>query len=171
MKPTHYPIFIRVLFSVILCFSSAAIIAAEESLEQYSELSIQADQMRLNKKKQFSRYTGNVQIQYENKHLAADQVDLFFKEGVLNSLIATGKPAHIKMTDAQGNTDGTAGKITFSLADEAIIFEQDALLVRNEDRFSGEYIKYHLNDNSIVAKKSASGGEQVKMIIKAPVQK
>ena len=137
-----------------------------------TELHIQADQLSIDKQKQFSRYMGHVQMQYEDKHLTAEQVDLFFKDEALSKIIAYGAdtPVKITMTNTLGNITGTAGKIIFLLIENKVELQHEALLLKNDDRFSGEFIQYDLNSHKITARKSPSSSEQVEMIIKAPSQ-
>lgn len=169
MKTIIQPSLLLLVCLLFPFFTKADETEATHNQETATELSIQADQLIIDKDKQFSRYTGHVQMIYADKRLTAEQVDIHFKDGSLTSIIATGSPVTIEIDDPQGKIHGEAGEMAFSFMDQTLHMTSGAKLERDLDHFSGEWIEYHLDTHQISAKKSPEGGEQVKMVIQAPV--
>lgn len=165
IKPSWPLLFACILFPFLAEAEEAKTIRDQAPT---TALSIQADQLSIDKDKQFSRYTGHVQMTYADKRLTAEQVDIHFKDGALSDIIATGNPVTIEIDDPQGKIHGEAGEVVFSLTEQILRLTSSARLDRDLDHFSGEWIEYHMDTHQISAKKPVEGGEQVKMIIRAP---
>lgn len=105
-------------------------------------------------------YAGNAVFDQVDSHLTAPQIDVYRDlKGSIYQIIAFGGRAHFA-TKMQSQADGNqrkavvadANSIKFLLPKSLVVFIGDAKIVRDGDIFTGPYIEYDVNKETILSK-------------------
>ncbi len=141
-------------------------------LESDQPIRVNADSARLDDMTGTATYTGDVLVQQGETRLEADRVVLHRDEQGLTRIEAEGDPARYRQpgTDGSGQTDARALRITYSAPDSRLVFEEQAVIGQNGNRFSGNRIDYDSTRRVVTATSSPQKDNQsedgrVEMII------
>jgi lipopolysaccharide export system protein LptA len=141
-------------------------------LESDQPIRVNADSARLDDMTGIATYTGDVRVQQGNTRLEADRVVLYRDDQGLTRIEAEGEPARYRQPakDGSGQTDARARRITYSAPDSRLVFEEQAVIEQNGNRFSGNRIDYDSTQRVVTATSSPqndNGSEdgRVEMII------
>ncbi|MBC7193588.1 lipopolysaccharide transport periplasmic protein LptA [Marinobacter sp.] len=158
-----------------LCLGLLLVLPATASafdLASDQPIRVKADSARLDDMTGTATYTGDVLVQQGDTRLEAARVVLYRNEQGLTRIEAEGNPAHYQQpaSDGTGKTNARALRITYSSADNRLVFEEQAVIEQNGNRFSGNRIDYDSTQRVVTATSSPqkdSQGEdgRVEMII------
>ncbi|MDX1802065.1 MAG: lipopolysaccharide transport periplasmic protein LptA [Marinobacter sp.] len=144
--------------------------AAAFDLTSGEPIAVSADHARLDDAKGTATYTGDVVVTQKQTKLTADRVVLYRDEAGVNRIEASGNPAHYQQpaTDGSGETRASALNITYSAKDNALIFEQEAVINQQGNLFKGDRIFYDTKARVVTAEskpgdKNSTG--RVEMVI------
>lgn len=142
------------------------------NLESGQPIRVSADSARLDDMSGTATYTGDVQVTQGETRLEAERVVLYRNEQGLTRIEAEGSPAHYRQpaVDGSGQTDARARRITYSAGESRLVFEDQAVIEQNGNRFSGNRIDYDAAQRVVEATSdpdtdNASGDGRVEMII------
>lgn len=141
-------------------------------LESDQPIRVNADSARLDDMTGTATYTGDVLVQQGNTRLEAGRVVLYRDEQGLTRIEAEGNPARYLQPakDGSGQTDARARRIIYSAPDSRLVFEEQAVIEQNGNRFSGNRIDYNSSQRVVTATSSPQKDNQsedgrVEMII------
>lgn len=125
-------------------------------LESDQPIRVNADSARLDDMTGTATYTGEVLVRQGNTRLEADKVVLYRDDQGLTRIEAEGEPARYQQpaTEGSGRTDASARRITYSAPDSRLIFEEQAVIEQNGNRFSGNRIDYDSTQRVVTATSS-----------------
>ena len=132
------------LLWLLLALAQPAV-ALPEDREQ--PITLEADSAQYDHVTGKSTYTGNVVVIQGTMRLAADTATVFFKEGDILRMEATGEPTkfHYQATHDKPPIDGVGQKIVYNVPDAIVVVTGKASFTQGGDKFNGERIEYDLN--------------------------
>ncbi|MAZ05774.1 MAG: lipopolysaccharide transport periplasmic protein LptA [Halomonas sp.] len=161
----------RGLMAALLAITLTGPAAAFE-LDSDIPIKVTADNARLDDNRGIATYTGDVELEQGETHLSAERVVLYRDENGLNRIEAFGNPARYRQPsregEGEGETDARALNITWSAADQRLIFERQAVIEQNGNLFRGDIIHYDTARRVVTAQGGADSGEgsgRVEMVI------
>ena len=161
----------RGLMAALLAITMTGPAAAFE-LDSDIPIKVTADNARLDDNRGIATYTGDVELEQGETHLSAERVVLYRDENGLNRIEAFGNPARYRQPsregEGEGETDARALNITWSAADQRLIFERQAVIEQNGNLFRGDIIHYDTARRVVTAQGGADSGEgsgRVEMVI------
>ena len=161
----------RGLMAALLAITLTGPAAAFE-LDSDIPIKVTADNARLDDNQGIATYTGDVELEQGETHLSAKRVVLYRDENGLNRIEAFGNPARYRQPsregEGEGETDARALNITWSAADQRLIFERQAVIEQNGNLFRGDIIHYDTARRVVTAQGGADSGEgsgRVEMVI------
>ena len=159
----------RGLMAALLAITMTGPAAAFE-LDSDIPIKVTADNARLDDGQGIATYTGDVELEQGETHLSAERVVLYRDENGLNRIEAFGNPARYRQPsrEGEGETDARALNITWSAADQRLIFERQAVIEQNGNLFRGDVIHYDTVRRVVTAQGGADTGEgsgRVEMVI------
>lgn len=165
-------IFGAALLSGFLAIKPAA--ALEGDARQ--PISVLADSAEFNPGQGIATYTGNVLIVQGSLKVDAHKVTVFRKNsGEIDKIIAEGKTKRVHLQQQPTPEDAVVSAFAMTIIYQASLqqveLNQQAELENGQDRFSGERIRYHLQDKRIQAwgqsesQETASSDGRVKIIL------
>ena len=161
----------RGLMAALLAITMTGPAAAFE-LDSDIPIKVTADNARLDDGQGIATYTGDVELEQGETHLSAERVVLYRDENGLNRIEAFGNPARYRQPsregEGEGETDARALNITWSAADQRLIFERQAVIEQNGNLFRGDIIHYDTARRVVTAQGGADSGEgsgRVEMVI------
>ena len=161
----------RGLMAALLAITMTGPAAAFE-LDSDIPIKVTANNARLDDNRGIATYTGDVELEQGETHLSAERVVLYRDENGLNRIEAFGNPARYRQPsregEGEGETDARALNITWSAADQRLIFERQAVIEQNGNLFRGDIIHYDTARRVVTAQGGADSGEgsgRVEMVI------
>jgi len=150
-------------FILLLCLLFALAqfaVALPEDREQ--PITLEADSAQYDHVTGKSTYTGNVVVTQGTMRLAAESATVFFKDGDILRMEATGKPTkfHYQATHDKPPINGVGQKIVYNVPNATVVVTGKASFTQGGDQFNGERIEYDLNKDLV----KANGG-RIKFII------
>lgn len=113
---------------------------------------IEADRVEMHEKKDFSIYTGNVKITKGSITLRGDTITIRNKDGKLHLITLQGEPATFNQQNDLGEEISAQSQHMEYRADNGLLeLKDDALLVKNKNRFSSAHIIYDTREDIIRA--------------------
>jgi lipopolysaccharide export system protein LptA len=165
-KPISNPGLNKVI-SVFLLFFASLLMTPAQAIDPRSQapIEIESDQATLDDKTGISTYSGNVIVSQGLSRLEAEIITVNSVERRIINITALGNPAHFsqQMDPDSPTTHGYGKEITFSAADETLLFKGNARLLQSENSFSGETIEYDVTRKAIKAKGDINEGSRVKI--------
>lgn len=146
------------LFCLLLALALPA--AALEDASQ--PVTVEADQLEVNRKTGISIYQGNVRMRQGSTLLLAERLELHSTDKQLTAGFADGSPAHIEQRDPETGEllRGQALRMEYRFDDGQLILRQKAHLWRGSDEFSGEHLIYNRHNKSVRAFGDKDSGEK-----------
>ncbi len=113
---------------------------------------IEADRVEMHEKKDFSIYTGNVKITKGSITLRGDTITISNKDGNLHLITLRGEPATFNQQNDLGEEISAQSRNMEYRADNGLLeLREEALLVKNKNRFSSAHIIYDTREDIIKA--------------------
>jgi len=145
-----------------LLLIAAAVIAPASGVLAFdaqsdTPIEVEADNARLDDRAGTATYTGNVVIIQGETRLKADEIVLQRRDGELDTITATGQPAHYEQPARADEPplQAEAERIIFARQENTLTFERNALIEQEGDTFRGDVIRYDTVERVV----TASGGE------------
>lgn len=138
-------------------------------LDSDTPIKVASDNARLDDQKGTATYSGNVRVSQGEAVLTADKVVLYRGNSQnLSRMEATGNPATYKQpqTEQAPAVYAEGRTIIYEAKEERIIFEREALIRQQGDRFRGNRIVYDLGERIVTASSSENDDQdRVEMTI------
>lgn len=127
-------------------------------MDSDAPIEVSSDRARLDDAEGKATYTGDVVVTQNETRLTADRVLLFRDSEGLRRMEAYGEPAtyYSPASANQPPTDAEALTIIYAARENRLTFEEEAVIVQNNDTFRGDLINYD-TENRVV---NAEGRER-----------
>ena len=164
------PIMLVLLF--LMLFSTGGLVWAEAPAEsakpdEQQPIEVVANRLDAAEKLGKSVYIGEVVITQGTTQITGDQVSIEHPQSVLESAIATGKPATFKRysPEQQKWLSGHAEQITYNAKLKTLLFQGNALVEQEgENSIQGPEIFYDLAQKTLSAKGSGEADQRIKVV-------
>lgn len=154
-----------ILIFLFLSFSSHAL---ERDTDQPIE--VEADSVMVDESIGFNEFIGNAEVRQGSLLITAELIQVQTNNDGVETMLAKGtekKPA--KYTQDRVNQDrfieATATLITYDVDKGLIYLQGDANLLQGFDSYSGEKLKYDINNDKVIVEGSKDGTKRVKFKI------
>ena len=154
-------------FALLSCYWLLALPAYALKADREQPIEINADSMVAEEPKGFSHYKGNVQIRQGSLKVDADEVIIYFIDGVLDKLIIRGQPAHLQQLP-ENNQDPVFSKanlMEYYASSDQLFLMENAEVKQGVNLFSGEHIEYDTRNSTVSAKSMGKQTGRVQAII------
>ncbi len=143
----------------------AAVGAPTPQLDERIEL--EADRVDIDEKFGYSTYAGNVKMTKGDISIGADIMTVYKQQDQLQKIIFQGAPVRFEQLAGADHkaVKGQANLIEYNAASRIITLTENAELWQEQDRFSGNVIRYDIDQKLVSAQKSETGQDRVKVII------
>jgi lipopolysaccharide export system protein LptA len=122
--------------------------------------------------KAISIYTGNVVATQGSLEVKSDKLEVYFKDGDINKLVATGNPARFKqMPDHGGEITGKALTGEYYPSQSLLILIKEAVVWQDGNTYASELIRYDSENAIVKAGEQASDSKRVRVILKPKSEK
>lgn len=147
------------------CLLVAPAFAAGDDAQ--APLTVLADNMEADRGIGVSVFEGNVRIDKGTIHIEAEQARLRAIEGNVQEGTLIGAPVIFRQApEGEPPVTGLAQRIEYDAINRIVVLTGDAWVRQGSDEFSGETIRYDLDDGKVVATSSESAPERVKLIFR-----
>jgi len=129
---------------------------------------ITADWAERNEHTSATRYVGNVVLTQGSLVINAEQLSVRQPDDEPVTIIATGAPAKLQQTPAEGETpiQATAGRIVYSRSDDQIRLTEGARIQQNGAVVTGAVIDYLVSEQRVRAAGAPdASGQRVEVVI------
>jgi lipopolysaccharide export system protein LptA len=128
-------------------------------------IELEADRAQYDQKTGISIYEGNVIVTQGSMRLKSDVMTVYTKDGTVQTIEATGKPATFRYLPQVGDEEvnGVGQQVDYDAIKGLIIVTKSARFTQGQDVFTGERVEYDINTD--VVKAGSDDGSRVKFII------
>lgn len=128
---------------------------------------IEADKLEIDDAQGVSIYQGNVRLTRGALELTADKLTLLGSREALKKMIADGSPVRFKqqLSHTQGEMRAVAKRMEYAADSEKLFLHGEAQLWQGGNEFSGDYIEYHVHDETVIAHSGENDSGRVRVII------
>ena len=156
------------LLILLMVFITSLVFALPEDTKQPIE--IEADSVVVDEISGFNEFKGNAIVTQGTLVLTAERIEVQTNNEEVVRLIATGSQQEVaRYTQSQPNqarfVDASAEKITYEVDKGIVFLAGNANLIQGFDYFSGETIKYDINNDTVLGEGSEDGTKRVKFKI------
>lgn len=160
------------LFFVLVSglFGSAAF-ALESDSEQ--PITIDSNSATYDDRKEVSTYTGNVIAIQGSMKLNSDKLVVFLKNGEVQKLVATGKPARFKQKPSEKEDEirGKSMKAEYYPDRALLVLIDDAVVWQDRNTYASDIIKYDSKNALVKAGEQSSETKRVRVTLKPKAKK
>ncbi len=151
----------------LLLLSMLPGIAAALTADREKPIQIEADSLTIDEGKGVSIYQGHVSYVQGSVKMTADKVTIYSVAGEFQRFEAEGNRVSYRqlLDDGKGELKAKARMVDYHAQQGHIVLKGSAHVMRGEDEFSGSHIEYDANADIVNARKAASGGERVQVVI------
>ena len=159
-------------FIAVLCIVTTVSLAnistsSGQASDSKQVVMVTANHSEYSEKLQRQTLTGDVVIKQGSLLINADNVIIYLKAGVLDSIDASGTPARYQQLDDAGQlVKGKSNKVDYSAISGELILIGEATLTNPKQSLSGERITYNVTTQAA----AASGGDKPVNIIIQPAE-
>ncbi len=158
----------RLINSVLGCLYlfSAASWALESDSRQ--PIYIDSNTATYNEQAQTSTYTGNVVTQQGSLRVDSDRLVVYLKNGAIDKLVATGKPARFEQLPAKGKEKIKGNSLIgeYYPAKDLLILKKNAVVWQGGNKVTSEVIRYNSKLSLTKAGDQSSDRNRVRTVIK-----
>lgn len=156
------------LFGVVLYSSSAWSLKEDADQPVY----IDSNAASYDDKKQVSVYTGKVVATQGSLEVKSDKLVVYFKNGDVDKLVATGNPARFKQTPDRGKGDITGQALTgeYYPAKASLVLIKEAIVWQEGNTYASDLIRYDSRNAIVNAGEQKSDSKRVRVILKPKAQ-
>ncbi len=127
---------------LIMLFISTTVLA--KSSDEFAPLHIEADQLEIHEKDNFSIYKGNVIITKGSLKITGDKITIKNKNAKLHSVNINGTPAtFFQLNDLDEAINAESNIIIYQAQSGMLELKENASLIKNKNHFSSEHIIYN----------------------------
>jgi len=138
------------LILLLLFITSTA--ALGKSSDQDAPLTIEADKLEIREQDNLSIYTGNVKVTRGSLIITGDRIVIRSKNNSLYSVNINGKPAtFFQLNDLDEEISAQSHEMDYLAGDGLLELKKEAILVKNNNRFSSDHIVYDTRRDIIKA--------------------
>ena len=156
----------EILFSIVcLLVSTGALAAAPPG--PASTIYLDADQVDIDDKQGISIYVGNVKLTRDLMTITADKMTVYRDKQDLKKVIAVGAPVHLHQAASATSkeTTGEGLRMEYDAQSGEVLLNDNAKLHQESNEFTGSFIRYNVNSETVKAGKGAATGERVHVVI------
>lgn len=170
-RPVNMRIYLRFSLMALACLILiSALVRSASALPEDREqpITLEADSAQYDHVTGKSTYIGNVIVTQGTMRLAAATATVFFQDGDILRMEATGQPTkfHYQASHDKPPIDGVGQKIVYNVPTATVVVTGKASFTQGGDKFNGERIEYDLNKDLV----KADGG-RIKFVIQPREQK
>ena len=151
----------------LLFVSTGALAAAVPAPTADTTIYLEADQVDIDDKQGISIYVGNVKLTRGGMTITSNKMTVYRDKKDLKKVIAVGTPVHLRQaaTATSKEMTGEAQRIEYDAQNGEILLNEDAKLHQESNEFTGNFIRYNVNSETVKAGKGATPGERVRVVI------
>lgn len=144
-----------------LALTSSLVWGLESDADQ--PIYIDSNSATYDDKQQISVYTGNVITKQGSLRVDSDKLEVFLNNGIIEKLIATGKPAKFEQLPAQGKEkiEGEALIGEYYPNENLLILKKEAVVWQGGNKSASELIRYDSKNALIKAGEKSSDAKRV----------
>lgn len=155
----------NILVAIALLFLPSLTLALETDADQ--PINIRARNVELNEKTGVAVYRGNVVLAQGSMNLHAEHLEVTRKNGQIDNVRATGKPATLGLrTDGGETLTASAHRVEYRVQTRTLKLRDNVTLTRAGDVFTGAMVQYLLDEETLTAEGGAGG--QTYAVIQPP---
>ena len=128
---------------------------------------LEADQVDIDDKQGVSVYVGNVKLTRDTITITADKMTVYRDKQDLKKVIAVGAPVHLHQTASATSKamTGEGMRIEYDAQNGEVLLNDNAKLIQESNEFTGNFIRYNVNSETVKAGKGATANERVHVVI------
>lgn len=128
---------------------------------------LEADQVDIDDKQGISVYIGNVKLTRGVMTITADKMSVYRDKQDLKKVIATGAPVHLHQAASPTSKEitGEGLRMEYDALNGEVLINDNAKLHQDSNEFTGNFIRYNVNNETVKAGKGANPGERVHVVI------
>ena len=128
---------------------------------------LEADQVDIDDKQGISIYVGNVKLTRDVMTITADKMTVYRDKQDLKKVIAVGAPVHLHQAASATSkeTTGEGLRMEYDAQSGEVLLNDNAKLHQESNEFSGNFIRYNVNSETVKAGKGTTTGERVHVVI------
>ena len=161
----------KVLISVFLIQASFCVQALKSDADK--PVTIDSNTASYNNQKQISIYTGNVVTIQGSLHINSDKLVVYLKNGGIEKMVFTGKPAKFKQLPGVGQDaihgEGLTGE--YYPDKNKLILIEEAVVSQGNSRSASRIITYDSKNSLIMAGQKSSDAKRVHSVFKPKKKK
>ncbi len=113
---------------------------------------IEADQVEMHERDNLSIYKGHVKITRGSIRITGDEVIIQNRDGKPHHIEVNGKPAtFFQLNDLNEEVSAQSFQMIYLTENSLLELKQQALLIKNQNRFSSEHIIYDIHNDIVKA--------------------
>lgn len=149
--------------SSFIAGAHAAIPAAPADATIYLE----ADQVDIDDKQGISIYVGKVKLTRGAMTITSDKMTVYRDKQELKKVIAVGTPVHLRQAASATSKEltGEGLRMEYDAQSGEVLLNDNAKLRQESNEFTGNFIRYNVNNETVKAGKGATPGERVHVVI------
>lgn len=128
---------------------------------------LEADQVDIDDKQGISIYVGNVKLTRDGMTITADKMTVYRTKQELKKVIAVGAPVHLYQIASATSREmtGEGLRLEYDAQSGEVLLNDNAKLHQDSNEFTGNFIRYNVNNETVKAGKGATPGERVHVVI------
>jgi len=123
-----------------------------QKTDKEAPINIEADRVEMHERDGLSIYKGNVKITKGSIQITGDEILIQNRNGKLEHIKINGKPAtFFQLNDLNEEVSAQSFQMKYLAENSMLELKQQALLVKNQNRFSSEHIIYDAHNDIVTA--------------------
>ena len=169
MRPNNKKCYGWIVFAIFATYSSAGF-ALKSDADQ--PVYIDSNAATYDDNTGVSIYTGNVVSTQGSLKVWSDKLVVYFKDGDVDKLVATGKPARFQQTpDRGGDITGKALTGEYYPKQNLLILIKEAVVWQDGNTYASDIIRYDSKNAIVKAGEQESDAKRVRVILKPKSEK
>jgi len=138
------------LLLLFTCLVSTPLFA--QSTDKEAPVHIEADRVEMHERDDLSIYKGNVKITKGSIRISGDKILIKSRDGKLDHIKVNGQPAtFFQINDLNEEVSAQSIEMMYLAENSMLELKQQALLVKNQNKFSSEHIIYDAHNDIVKA--------------------
>lgn len=152
---------------LILTLSCLPAYSQALSTDREQPVYVEAEEVEIDNHKGISRYHGNVRFKQGSLIIRGTTVLLYHKQGQLDKVIISGKPASFQQMPDKGGISivSRAERMEYIARQSRLLLFQNARVSQGKNVFSGEKIEYDMVQGTVVANRGKTGSKRINAIL------
>lgn len=128
---------------------------------------LEADQVDIDDKQGVSIYVGNVKLTRGAMTITSDKMTVHRDPQGLKKVIATGTPVRLRQAASATSKEltGEGLRMEYDAQTGEVLLNDNAKLRQESNEFTGNFIRYNVNNETVKAGKGTAAGERVHVVI------